>query len=205
MDRFIIENNICLKKDITGYYHQFYTGYGQPDNPGFLNTLKNTFNTEPHRNLIIARDKVIEILMEDIPDIIKIESLSNCMCVCVPRAKALGTYSNSQLMLRDAIKIAANDIRGVIDGTDCIIRVVNTLTTHLRNAVNIPNDGDEPCPGITVATCDIDTNRIRNQNIILIDDIYTRNVNIDQDCIQALLDNGAKKIIFYSIGYARRS
>lgn len=204
MNRFIIVKNDYLKKDITGYYHQLYTGFRQPGNPDFLNTLKNTFNTELHRNIIAARDKVIEILMEDITDIIKKENISNCMCVCVPRAKALETYSDFQLMLREAIKIASNNISDVIDGTDCIRRVINTFTTHLRKAVTIPNDGAEPYPGITVATCEIDRKRIKDKKIILIDDIYTRTVNTDEDCIQALLDNGANKIIFYSIGYTRR-
>jgi hypothetical protein len=204
INRFNINKNDFLKRDITGYYHQLYTGFRQPGNPDFLNTLKNTFNSEPHRNLVEARDKVIEILMDDLPEIIAESSMSNCLFVCVPRAKSLKSYSNSQLMFKEAIKIAANNIRGAIDGTDCIKRVVNTRTTHLRTATGIPNDGDEPYPGITVATCEIDKSRIMNQNIILIDDIYTRNVNIDEDCIQALLDNGANKVIFYSIGYTRR-
>lgn len=204
INEFIIDRNGYLKMSIPGYYHQLYTGFRQPGNPDFLNTLKNTFDSEPHRNLVEARDKVIEILIEDIPEILTDSSWPNCMLVGVPRAKSLKSFSNSQLMLREAIRIAANNIHGVIDGTDCIKRVVNTRTTHLRTATGIPNDGDEPYPGITVATCQIDKNRIMNQNIILIDDIYTRNVNIDEDCIQALLDNGANKVIFYSIGYTRR-
>lgn len=203
-NEFIIENNIFLKRSTIGYYHQKYTGFRQPGNPDFLNTLKNTFDSEPHKNLIEARDKVIEILKDDLPQIIKEQSMSNCMLVCVPRAKSIKSFSNSQLMFKEAIKIAANNIPGAIDGTDCIIRVVNTRTTHLGNASGIPNDGDKPYPGITVATCEINKTRIMNQNIILIDDIYTRNVNIDEDCIQALLDNGANKVIFYSIGYTRR-
>jgi len=201
---FIIERNNFLKSNTIGYYHQIYTGFRQPGNPDFLNTLKNTFDSEPHKNLIEARDKVIEILIDDLPEIMAERSISNCMLVCVPRAKSLKSFSNFQLMLKEAIKIAANNIRGAIDGTDCIKRVVNTRTTHLRTATGIPNDGDEPYPGITVATCEIDKSRIMNQNIILIDDIYTRNVNIDEDCIQALFDNGANKVIFYSIGYTRR-
>lgn len=205
INEFIIDRNGYLKRSIPGYYHQLYTGFRQPGNPDFLNTLKNTFDSESHRNLVEARDKVIEILIEDIPEILADSSWSNCMLVGVPRAKSLKSFSNSQLMLREAIRIAANNIHGVIDGTDCIKRVVNTRTTHLRTATGIPNDGDEPYPGITVATCLIDKNRIMNQNIILIDDIYTRNVNIDEDCIQALLDNGANKVIFYSIGYTRRN
>lgn len=203
-NKFIIERNRYLKRNINGYYHQLYTGFNQPDNPDFLNILKNTFNREKHRNLAEARYKVVEILMEDIPKIIHKENLSNCMLVGVPRAKALNSYFSSQLQFKEAIKIAADNIHVVIDGTDCIKRVVNTFTTHLRNATCIPNDGYEPYPGITVATCEIRKSRIMNQNIILIDDIYTRTVNIDEDCIQAILDNGAKKVVFYSIGYTRR-
>ena len=202
---FIIEKNTFLKENTIGYYHQFYTKFGQPDNPNFLNVLKNTFNSEAHKNLVEARDMVIKILMDDIPGIIAARSLSNCMLVCVPRAKSLNSFSNSQLMLKEAIKIAADNIPGVVDGTDCIKRIVNTKTTHMLKAVNIPNDGDCPYPGITLATCEIDRNRIMNQNIILVDDIYTKTINTDEDCIQALLDNGANKVVFYSIGYTRRS
>lgn len=205
MYRFNINRNRYLEMEITGYFHQYYTGYRQQDNPDFLNTLKNTFNTESRRNLIDARENVINILMHDISEIIRENNMPNCMCVCIPRAKALETYANSQLMFKEAVSVAANNLHGVIDGTDCIRRVVNTLTTHLRNAATIPNDGEEPYSGITVATCEIDTNRIMNQNIILIDDIYTRNVNIDEDCIQALLNNGARNVIFYSIGHTRRN
>ena len=35
---------------------------------------------------------------------------------------------------------------------------------------------------------------------ILIDDLYTASVNIDEDAIQALFDNGARSVIFYSLG-----
>lgn len=205
MFRFSINRNRFLARGITGYYHQDYTGFRQPGNPDFLNTLKNTFNTEPRGNLLDARNEVRDILMEDIPEIIEETNIQNWICVCIPRAKALRTYSAAQLMFIEAVSLAADNIQGVIDGTDCIRRVANTLTTHLRNAAAIPNDGDEPYPGITVATCEIDTNRIRNQNIILIDDIYTRNVNIDEDCIQALINSGARNIVFYSIGYTRRN
>ena len=39
---------------------------------------------------------------------------------------------------------------------------------------------------------------INSKNILLIDDIYTKFVNIDEDAIQALLDKGAKSVHFYS-------
>lgn len=208
INRFLINKNNYLKKETSGYFHQYYTGYGQPDNPEFINVLKNTFNSEAHSNLISARNKVTDIIVYDIPEIIKEAKMSNCLCVCVPRAKALETYSVYQMMLRDAIRIAANSIHGAIDGTDCIVRYKNTMTTHLSKAAKegrITNDGDEPYPGITAKTCRIDSNKIKGQNIILIDDIYTKNVNIDEDCIQALIDNGAHEIIFYALGYTRRA
>lgn len=205
--RFDISKNDFLKKDITGYFHQYYTGYKKPDNPDFINTIKNTFNKETQEKLIDAKNKVVKILMQDIPDIMKVTNTSNCLCVCVPRAKALTSYADSQLMFKQATGFAANNIKGVIDGTDCIIRFKNTFTTHLGKAARegrILNDGDEPYLGIIVDTCKIDKTKIKSQNIILIDDIYTKSINIDEDCIQALFDGGAKNIIFYSIGYTRR-
>jgi predicted amidophosphoribosyltransferase len=39
------------------------------------------------------------------------------------------------------------------------------------------------------------------KDILLIDDIYTKTVNIDEDAIQALLSKGAKSVSFYAIGF----
>ncbi len=204
MQKFIIEKNEFLKYgNIKGYYHQYYTGFKKEGNPDFVNVLKNTFNSESFKKLNDAKEKVIDILKLDIPNIIKENGLSNCMCICVPRAKALNTYSSNQLLFKDAIRIASYSLVNVTDGTSCIIRTKNTKTTHLKN-VTFENDGDMPYVGITKNTCHIDTNTIRDKNIILIDDIYTKSVNVDEDCIQALFDNGAKNVIFYSIGYTRR-
>jgi predicted amidophosphoribosyltransferase len=38
------------------------------------------------------------------------------------------------------------------------------------------------------------------KDILLIDDVYTCSINIDEDAIQALYDNGANSVIFYAIG-----
>lgn len=208
IDKFDIYANLFLHRRTTGYFHQYYTGYRQPNNPDFLNNLKNTFNNERYNVLIDARNTVVNILMEDIPAIIEETNILNWACVCVPRAKELGTYADSQLMFKEAVSIAANNIQGLIDGTQYITRVIDTFTTHLGNAtrdgrIDIINEGDRPYPSITLDTCIIDNINIINRNIILIDDIYTRNVNIDEDCIQALFDNEANNVIFYSIGYTR--
>lgn len=200
----IKKNNFLLQKDIIGYYHQYYVGYNRPGNPDFLNVLKNTFNSEPLYKLEKAMNEVVRIVREDIPLIIGKTGIRDWMVVCVPRAKALSYYKNSQLMFIEGVRKAVKSIPGVIDGTDCIRRVVNTKTTHIRDP-RIPNDGPEPYRGITVDTCEIDKSRIENKNIILVDDIYTKNVNVDEDCLQALLDNKAKNLIFYSVAYTRRN
>lgn len=202
---FTIFKNEFLMTDNKGYYHQFYTGYRQPDNPDFINTLKNTFNQISLSVLTQARDKVIEILLNDLPEIIEENDLNDCLLVCVPRAKSKKKYNASQLMFLEAVSMAADNINGINDGTDCIERIEDTYTTHLRKPISIPNDGNKPYPGITINTCRIDIKRIMNQDIILVDDIYTKSINIDEDCIQTLINSGANKVIFYSIGYTRRS
>ena len=56
-----------------------------------------------------------------------------------------------------------------------------------------------PYVGITNDTCDI-SDAVIGKVVLLIDDLYTKSVNIDEDCIQALLDKGAKEVVFYSVG-----
>ncbi len=207
INSFIIEKNNFLNQNIIAYYHQVYTGYGNPGNPNFINTLKNTFNNEPYKSLIEARDNVTKILINDLPNIAIQNNMDNCLCMAVPRSKAQDTYNVSQLMFKEAIRLSLKNNSTIMDGTNYIIRNKNTFTTHLAKATKngkIENDGEKPYPGITKDTCTIDYNRIKNRNIILVDDIYTKSINIDEDCIQALLEAGAKKIIFYSIGYTRR-
>ena len=54
-------------------------------------------------------------------------------------------------------------------------------------------------PGITKATCTI-SNEVKGKDILLVDDLYTPELGIDDDAIQALFDHGASSVIFYSIG-----
>ena len=61
------------------------------------------------------------------------------------------------------------------------------------------NDGPEPYPGISSDTCSF-SNNINGKDILLIDDIYTRTVNIDEDVIQSLINLGANTVSFYAIG-----
>ena len=95
-----------------------------------------------------------------------------------------------------------NCTSGFFDGTDYIIRYADTRTTHLSHGCQIRppyTDGKLPYPGIAKDTCTI-SDEVIGKNILLIDDLYTRTVNIDEDAIQALFDKGARSVFFYSIG-----
>ena len=61
------------------------------------------------------------------------------------------------------------------------------------------NDGLAPYPGISLDTCTF-SNNVNGRDILLIDDIYTRTVNIDEDMLQTLINLGANSISFYAIG-----
>lgn len=206
LKRHIIYPNQYLGKETLAYYKKDYVGYRVPNNPDFINTLKNTFGDENPYTLNNAKDEVIKILKEDIKEIVEENSFYGCSIVCVPRAKH-DHYPN-QLYFLKAVKEAANEISGVVDATNAITRRISTKTTHLKNSeyfeINNLNQGDVPYPGITKKTCNINQEQINNKNIILVDDIYTPSVNIDEDAIQALYDFGAKNIIFYSIAMTKR-
>lgn len=202
MEWFSINKNVFLKVNTSGYYHQDYLKYHMAGNPDFLNVLKNTFNNIALVDLVRARDTVKTILISDLKEVVELESLNNAICVCVPRAKALTSYHATQMYFKEAVALAVGQLPGIIDGTDCIQRTVNTETTHLSKT-SIPNDGARPYPGITEKTCRIDRKRINGSDILLIDDIYTKTINIDEDCIQALLNSGARRVVFFAIARTR--
>lgn len=198
--KFTLPINNYLKHKVDIYYHQDYTGYKKPGNPDFINTLKNTFESESHQKLRNAQKQVIDILKKDIPNIMRYRNETNYLCMCVPRAKALKQYSKWQLMFSEAVSRVAQNTEGLVDGTRYIVRHTNTRTTHLKNMSAKENDGRLPYPGITKDTCTINRKKIEGKKIILIDDVYTKTINVGEDCIQALFDNGAKSVIFYAIG-----
>lgn len=204
MNRFTIEQNRFLTRNVNAFYHHDYTG-GEWRNQGtiesYIVTLKNTFQNESDLKLNSAIQKIKEILLVDLPQVLRITGIVRPTVVVVPRAKVENTYIPKQLLFKQTINDLVNSTGNLINGTNFIIRHTNTFTTHLRYA-NVQNDGQTPNqfgPGITQNTCHISTN-VRGRDILLIDDLYTRTVNVDEDAIQALFDNGANNVIFYSIG-----
>lgn len=202
--RYQISENECLKRGVISYYNCDYRRYRQPGNPDFINIVKNQFNDESAVTLQNAKNTLRQIFINDLSYIMQRENLPNCVCLCVPRSKAFDSYDNTKLNFSSALSEAVEQINGIANGVYAIKRVVDTRTTHL-NKTSIENNGDLPYPDITKNTCEFVQESIVNQNIILVDDIYTRGVNIDEDCIQALFDLGANNVIFYSVAKTRKN
>ena len=204
-----LRRNVFINEWTDCYYVLDYLRHGIPGNPEFLLTLKNTFNSENIYNLRVAKNKVKDILYRYTPYVMKDAGMSCCAMVCVPRAKAFTSYKRTQMYLLEAVSEAAGEIPNVTDATAAIVRTADTKTTHLSGSVmrvtaggtRESNSGPEPYPGITKDTCIIDAKSVREKNVILVDDIYTPSVNIDEDCAQALYDAGAKKVVLFAISY----
>ena len=203
LSRYSLEPNSYLTKQIVAFYDCVYTK-SDLDSSGFslrvsdaIRKLKNTFNCESENELFSAKNYIRTIATTDLNQIIKQERIEKPIIICVPRSKA--DFSDKQLLFRKAISEAANNTIAT-NGAEYIKRIRNTKTTHLTNTRkgDMSGDGDMPYPGITNDTCHLNGS-ISGRNVILVDDIYTKTVNVDEDCYQFLLDNGAKSVILYTI------
>lgn len=198
MNSFIIQSNEHLSKNIQAYYHQNYIAYGAEGNPDFINHLKNQFGDTNVPSLQNGINELKKILEEDLPKIKNTYSNLNLYVCVIPRAKAESFYTENQKLFKKVISVVVDKLNGFSNGTSYIIRHTNTKTTHM-NRSGYGGDGNMPYPGITKDTCKI-SDEVRGKDILLIDDIYTKTINIDEDAIQALLDKGAKSVVFYSVG-----
>lgn len=198
--------NEYLSQPITAYYCLDFFGFRKPGNPDFLNILKNDFMDVSIRSIRESYTKVIDICQEHIDDILEQENLDT-ICV-VPRSKRIFHYQEEQLYFLWAIQALFEQnllkSKNVINGADYLIRHTNTRTTHFHNKPKYGGDGEYPYVGITKDTCHI-ASKLKEKSILLIDDIYTKTINIDEDCIQALLDNGAKKVVLFTIARTAHS
>ena len=198
MKNFIIYPNQYLRQQIQGYYYDDYHGGGNYKIDGTIENIITTLKNDipPYKNeeiLGLAINRLINILKEDLSSFQQ-EDLTVCV---VPRAKAENTYEANQLLFKKVVQYMINELN-FKDGSNYIVRHTNTRTTH-RNRAGYGGDGEMPYPGITKKTCHI-SNKVNGKNILLIDDLYTKTINIDEDAIQALLDYGARSVIFYAVG-----
>lgn len=199
MRTFIIPANEYLSQNTQAFYHTDYVGYNHPGNPDYVNILKNTYANFWPGKLNPAVRELAVVLQHDLPAIFDLLQFDNLTVCVVPRAKA--KYEQNQLLFKSTVKNIINQLgEKYCDGTDYIKRYRDTKTTHLPNSEG--NEGAMPYPGITFDTCIISGN-VKDKDILLIDDIYTKTINIDEDAIQALIESGAKSVTFYAVGRTR--
>lgn len=204
MNQFKINTNNYLSTPTKAFFHVPYTRMGNSGNPDYLNHLKNTFNDFPENKLELAVKNLYSVLCEDLLQISQSLGFIPIVVCVVPRAKSENTYHANQQLFRTTVKTVIRNIPSLVDGTNYLSRHTNTKTTHLRKEIfSYTNDGSEPFPGITENTCKISPH-VRSKDILLIDDIYTPGVNIDEDAINALLKAGAKTVMFYAVGKVER-
>lgn len=177
--------------------------------------VKNSFEGETFATVCRARDELAGMVASDLAWIADVGGPFGCerpIVIAVPRSKPDCHWKESQLQFRPAIAagvqgcplwVRGTDEKWLLDGTDCLTRVVPTMTTHLRKT-NVSNEGRSPYPGITRDTCRMERS-IAGLPVILVDDIYTPDVGIDEDCVQYLLDKGASKVVLYTLGKTMRS
>lgn len=210
---FAISRNNFLSKNMKAFYHLDYIGNLGADcdnldkNPaGFIYTLKEDFwkpnNPDKLKTAAeICYDYIYDFLSHiDLPR----WSFKHPYYVClVPRSKAHFYTNNERMLFRDIVRCCVNNLNNprIKDGTDFFIRVKDVRMTHVRNDSGW-NNGDRPYPGITMNTCKISPN-IKGKNIILIDDIYTQNANVIEDCVETLIKFGAMDIGIYVVAKTR--
>lgn len=200
--RYDMSGEKCLMSDVQAFYHDDYRPGGYWKMSGTIEnsicTLKN--DIAPYTSSVLgdASNHLAQILKTDLPEILVATNKSTLRVCVIPRAKKESYYQENQLYLRATIQSVVNTLNGFEDGTHDIIRHTNTQTTH-RARWGYGGDGRMPYAGITRDTCNLSDNII-GKDILLIDDLYTKTVNIDEDCLQAIIEKGARSVIFYAFG-----
>jgi hypothetical protein len=190
-----------LRQNTNAFFHADYNSGSSWQIPNstenLIWTFKNDVDPFPER-LPNVQQQLSTILRQDLPQILRQVGKNNLTVCVVPRSKAEAYYRADQLLFRRVISDVVDQLPNFENGTNYIVRHTNTRTTHLdRNGEG--GDGNLPYPGITKDTCTI-SGQVNGKGILLIDDLYTKSVNIDEDAIQALIDKGANSVTFYSVG-----
>ncbi|MDE6087093.1 MAG: hypothetical protein K2G25_01750 [Oscillospiraceae bacterium] len=204
----IEKNNFLRRDDITLCWRYNYIPFHASDNSvdnkisKYICTLKNTYNKDS-LNLHEAAKEIEKDINEGLGILLPMLAAESqpWVVVAAPRSKAefYEKKHEKQLYLIKAISNAVSKHR-VENGAYFIKRDEDTKTTHLMNTKNgdMNTTGKAPYPGITRDTCSLHGD-VRGKNVILIDDIYTHGVNVDEDCVQFLFDNGARKVVLYTL------
>ena len=191
-----IGRDAFLGRDVDLYFHAPYYGFSSAENTlRYVNYLKN--DRRGYDKLIASsEDMAAKVLAADLAELV---GMYGPLTVCgIPRSKRESVYPPEKMGLKRAIRKAITMNPNLADGMDYIVRHTNTLCTH-RSYWGYGGDGEGPRPGLMRDTCNLSAD-IAGKNIVLVDDIYTAGVGIDEDGVQALLDAGARSVIMYAFG-----
>jgi hypothetical protein len=184
MNQFFIKRiDGYLNEDIQAFYHTAYVKKNHLDTY-YLNDLKNQFNNFNKSKLDNASQCLKSVLSADLPQIFQKLSIKPLTVCVVPRARREDSYGPDQLLFKSTVRSVVTLLNnGFCDGTDYIIRHRDTETTHLRSACKKYhrckryNEGTiKVHPGFTIETCTI-SDDVKGRDILLIDDIYTKEAN----------------------------
>ena len=92
-----------LSSQVNGFYSADYVGYYNPGNPSYLNVLKNTFASYGSGKLMGAVNDLANVLVEDLPSVIKELGRTNVTVCVMPRAKRTDTYQENQLLFSKTV------------------------------------------------------------------------------------------------------
>lgn len=193
----------CLQRDTLAFFHDEYHAGGRWKQQGTIEnmicTLKNDRTPYPDDVLAGAINHLASVLNNDLTQIICQLQYCRKLLVCVvPRAKREEYYAPNQRLFRQTIQNVVRHWGNFEDGTHYILRHTDTRTTHSDRSGH-GGSGPKPYCGITSETCSISEN-VYGKDILLIDDLYTKGIGIDEDCIQTLYDKGANSVVLYTIG-----
>ena len=191
-----IGKDAFLDRDIDLYFHDHYYGFSSAENTiKYVNYLKNDRRTFD-KLIPASEDRAAAVLAADLTELV---DEYGPLTVCgIPRSKREDAYSPEKMGLKRAIRKAITMNPNLSDGLDYIVRHTNTLCTH-RSYWGYGGDGEGPRPGLIRDTCYL-SEEISGKDIVLVDDIYTAGVGIDEDGVQAILNAGAKSVIMYTFG-----
>jgi len=190
------------------FAHDWYYTMNDPRNTmRFITNLKNDIPPY-HAPEVIHRSEIelYNVLREDFSRIIARDRQcgdDGRFVVCgVPRSKREASYPYSQMGLKRTIRRAVTGFENLLDGLDYIVRHTDTKCTH-RARSGHGGAGEMPRLGLIKDTCHL-SGSIYGQKILLVDDIYTAGVGIDEDAIGALYGAGAREVVFYSVGFTKK-
>lgn len=186
------------KTEVHGYFHDEYYGMSSPDNRiRFVNVLKNDLQQFSQEQILDSEKRLAAAIHADLAWITR--TYGALTLVGVPRSKSEESYPWAKMGLKRALRRAVSENALLSDGLDFIVRHTDTLCTH-RSYWGYGGLGEGPRPGLLTDTCRLASGLV-GCDVLLVDDIYTPNCGIDEDAMAAVLNAGARSVVFYAVGF----